>query len=55
MIINNDDSYYRQEIDHFVAWCADNYLELNVKKTIEMSVDFRKDEFVFHEILIMKK
>lgn len=30
LISNDDDSYYRQEIEHFVTWCNDNYL--NVKK-----------------------
>jgi len=37
----NDDIIYRQEVEHFVKWCNDNYLELNVKKTKEMIVDFR--------------
>jgi len=38
----NDDIVYRQEVTTFVTWCAVNYLELNVKKTKEMIVDFRK-------------
>ena len=38
----NDDVVYKQEVTSFVNWCAANYLELNVKKTKEMIVDFRK-------------
>ena len=38
----NDDTEYRKEVEYFVSWCMNNYLELNVKKTKEMIVDFRK-------------
>ena len=31
------------EVNEFVKWCDVNYLNLNVKKTMEMFVDFRKD------------
>ena len=31
-ITDDDDSHYRQEIDRFVTWCDQNYLELNVGK-----------------------
>jgi hypothetical protein len=33
---------YRNEVNEFVDWRKGNYLELNVKKTKEMIVDFRK-------------
>lgn len=52
-LIFKDNSYYIQEADHFVARCADNYLELNVKNTKEMILDFRKDRVVFREIFII--
>ena len=38
----NNDNMYKNEVELFVKWCTDNYLELNVKKTKEMIVDFRK-------------
>jgi hypothetical protein len=38
----NDDIIYRREVEKFVKWCSDNFLELNVKKTKEMIIDFRK-------------
>ena len=38
----NDDVTYQSEVERFVNWCDNNYLELNVKKTKEMVVDFRK-------------
>lgn len=33
---------YRQEIGNRVGWCRDNNLELNVDKTKEIIVDFRR-------------
>ena len=38
----NVDVIYKSEVKTFVNWCAENFLELNVKKTKEMVVDFRK-------------
>ena len=37
----NDDILYREDVNHFTDWCNNNYLQLNVKKTKEMVVDFR--------------
>ncbi len=42
-IINNDESEYREEVEHLVQWCRGNNLCINVKKTKEMVVDFRRD------------
>lgn len=36
----NDDNMYRREVERFHKWCKENYLELNVKKTKEMVIDF---------------
>ena len=41
-IVNDDESSYRKQITEFVEWCDNNFLELNVKKTKELIVDFRK-------------
>ena len=30
------------QVSSFVEWCQCNYLNLNVKKTMEMFIDFRK-------------
>ena len=43
MILNDEDEHYREEIRNFVTWCIDNYLDLNVIKTKEMIIDFRKN------------
>ena len=42
LIKNGDESAYRQEVEHLVAWCNSNSLVLNPQKTVEMVVDFRK-------------
>ncbi|KAI4903393.1 hypothetical protein NFI96_004729 [Prochilodus magdalenae] len=38
----SDESGYRQEIEHLEGWCRKNNLCINVKKTKEMIVDFRR-------------
>ena len=39
--LSNSDSHYFTEVDRFVTWCDDNYLDLNVTKTKELVIDFR--------------
>ncbi|KAK3556662.1 hypothetical protein QTP70_011926 [Hemibagrus guttatus] len=43
LISDGDESAYRGEIDRLASWCSTNNLELNSLKTVEMTVDFRKD------------
>ncbi len=43
---------YRSEIESFVKWCDENYLNLNVKKTKEMVIDFRKKKSDLTPIVI---
>ena len=52
LITDDDDLTYRQEIDSFVSFCDNNFLELNVGKTKEMIIDFRRKKAVFDDILI---
>ncbi|KAI5627212.1 gastrula zinc finger protein XlCGF28.1-like [Silurus asotus] len=42
LIIKNDESAYRKEVQRLTAWCEANNLSLNVDKTKEMFVDFRR-------------
>ena len=42
LITEDNYSAYTQEVVAFVKWCEDNYLVLNVEKTKEMVIDFRK-------------
>ncbi|KAM3869048.1 olfactory receptor 52K1-like [Diretmus argenteus] len=41
---NNDESAYREEVQHLSAWCIDNNLALNTKKTKDLIVDFRESK-----------
>ncbi len=42
-LINNDDeAAYLDEVERLTSWCQDNCLFLNVSKTKELIVDFRK-------------
>ncbi len=42
LISNNDETAYLDEIERLTSWCQDNCLSLNVSKTKELIVDFRK-------------
>ena len=44
-ITNNDESFYREEVSNFSIWCDEQFLSLNVPKTKEIILDFRKDKF----------
>ncbi|KAI4876536.1 hypothetical protein NFI96_002224 [Prochilodus magdalenae] len=41
-ITNSDESGHRQEVEHLEGWCRKNNLCINVKKTKEIIVDFRR-------------
>ena len=41
-ILNDNVSEYLDQVNRFVRWCNENFLNLNVKKTKEMIFDFRK-------------
>ena len=41
---DNDEETYRNSIETFVNWCQDHNLLLNVKKTKELIIDFRKSK-----------
>ena len=51
-ITDDDDTYYRQEIDSFVRWCDQNHLELNVGKTNKNLMEFRKKKCLIPSSLI---
>ncbi|KAM9821542.1 uncharacterized protein ACBT44_007087 isoform 1-T1 [Syngnathus typhle] len=43
LIQDGDETAYRQEVERLVHWCSQNHLELKPLKTVEMTVDFRRD------------
>ncbi len=42
LINNEDEAAYLDEVERITSWCQDNCLPLNVSKTKELIVDFRK-------------
>ena len=42
LITDNDETAYREEVRDLAVWCQDKNLSLNVIKTKEMIVDYRK-------------
>ena len=42
LITDGDETTYREEVRDLVVWCPDNNLSLNVSKTKELIVDYRK-------------
>ncbi|KAK3506587.1 hypothetical protein QTP70_010160, partial [Hemibagrus guttatus] len=53
LIQDGDESAYRQEIEQLAAWCSRNNLELNMLKTVEMIVDFRRNTPALPPLTIM--
>ncbi|KAI5606381.1 gastrula zinc finger protein XlCGF28.1-like [Silurus asotus] len=49
LITNNDETAYREEIQHLATWCNNNNLLLNTFKTKELIVDFRKEARGTHD------
>ena len=52
LITDNDETAYREEVRDLAVWCQDNNLSLNVTKTKEMIVDYRKRRTEHAPILI---
>ena len=55
MIINADESAYREEVQRVVDWCTNNDLELKVAKTKEMIIDFRKNKTAMTPLAIREQ
>uniref|UniRef100_A0A669B7J5 Reverse transcriptase domain-containing protein n=1 Tax=Oreochromis niloticus TaxID=8128 RepID=A0A669B7J5_ORENI len=43
-ISNSDEAAYMDEVKNLPSWCQDNHLQLNVGKTKELVVDFRRSQ-----------
>ena len=52
LITDNDETAYREEVRDLAGWCQNNNLSLNVTKTKEMIVDYRKRSTEHVPILI---
>ncbi len=44
LITDNDETAYREEVSTMTKWCQENHLSLNIDKTKELVVDFRRQE-----------
>ena len=44
LITNSDESEYREQVNKLISWCNDKNLELNISKTKELIVDFRRQK-----------
>ncbi len=53
LISNNDETAYLDEVERLTSWCQDNCLSLNVSKTKELIVDFRKTQQRLYTPLII--
>ena len=53
LISDNDETHYREEIQHLTGWCSENNLLLNNSKTKEVIVDYRKSRKTEHAPLLI--
>jgi hypothetical protein len=52
LITDNDETAYREEVRDLIEWCQNNNISLNVTKTNEMIMDYRKRSTEHAPILI---
>ncbi len=52
LITRGDESAYREEIKKLMEWCTENNLALNIKKTKEVIIDFRRKQDVHSPLYI---
>ena len=52
---DSTENEYRAQVDKFLQWCEKNYLILNVKKTKEMLIVFRKKETCIQKLTIKEE
>ena len=55
LITNADKPAYREEVERVVDWCTNNDLELNVAKTKEMMIDFRRNKTAMTPLTIREQ
>ncbi|KAI3374377.1 hypothetical protein L3Q82_006202 [Scortum barcoo] len=55
LILDNDETHYREEIQHLTQWCSNNNLVLNTSKTKEVIVDYRRSRRTEHAPLLMHR
>ncbi len=48
LIKKNDETHYREEVAQLAEWCGANNLSLNVEKTKEVVLDFRRRNSIDH-------
>ncbi len=46
LITDNDETAYREEVSTLTKWCQENHLSLNIDKTKELVVDYRRQRAV---------
>lgn len=51
-IYDGDETAYRAEVKDLSRWCSDNNLTLNILKTKELILDFRKHRQDYTPLLI---
>jgi hypothetical protein len=52
LITKGDEAVYRHAVGELVEWCDTNHLNLNVGKTKELVVDFRRSRSAIDPIII---
>ncbi len=53
LISDNSETAYREEIQHFTEWCSYKNVDLNIKNTKEIILDFRKSKRTEHSALFI--
>ncbi len=55
LITDNDETAYREEVHALTRWCQEKHLSLNINKTKELVVDFRRQKPEHTPIIIIDR
>lgn len=53
--MDNDEIAYLEEVRHLTEWCYDSNMDLNIEKTKEITLDFRKLKYAKYPAYMGRK
>ncbi len=54
-LLNNEEDGHGPVVDDFISWCVSSYLSINVSKTKDMLIDFRRSPHDTSQTVIQNK
>ena len=55
LVVDSDETKYSEAVREIAVWCHEHFLDLNITKSEEMIVDFRKEKEQVYPLIIKDK